>query len=429
MKKNMFFMVVAVLSFAICFQCAYALDWDVVDTNSVDKIDGYKIGNYYFKLNDDYDENYKRGLEYSSDGKNFIQHISVRTNSYPRYNNGLYFVVDNSNETVPINKRYVGFENSPAYILDDDLNIIKTIDDKCYIQYLGYFGGYHYIDFTYYVSNDSKNAWESVEVGHLYKTIDGREMISVNYETEDVSFLRGTNLYDGSIIKTGYDRADNLITEIYLPNNKYSIHREQEEFVGYSYVNNFIPLLSLSYKIGEESVRGYDDRIMVQSVEKKYLTMDGVYGVEMPDDIGRYCFEMNGNYYFEKDEEHYYCIPVSELKDKIKVVYDNKILAFATPPTTESDRTLVPMRFLFEQMGANVDWNNETQTATVEKQNEVVAFSINNTVATVNSIAKTMDVPARLINDKTMIPLRFLSEELGYNVEWDENTKTVTITE
>ena len=65
----------------------------------------------------------------------------------------------------------------------------------------------------------------------------------------------------------------------------------------------------------------------------------------------------------------------------------------------------------------------------MEKQNEVVAFSINNTVATVNSIAKTMDVPARLINDKTMIPLRFLSEELGYNVEWDENTKTVTITE
>ena len=427
MKKYICLIVATMAASLMSFSHAYASNWTSVDKSSVNKVTGNKIGNYYFQLDENYDEIYKMGLEYSEDGKNFVQLDLVRTNSYPQYSNGLYFVVDNSLENVPVNKRYVGFENSPAYILDDDLNIIKTIDDKCYIQYLGYFGGYHYIDFTYYVSNDSKNAWESVEVGHLYKTIDGREMIPVNYETEDVSFLRGTNLYDGSIIKMGYDRADNLITAIYSPNNKYSIHREQEEFVGYSYVNNFIPLLSLSYKIGEESVRGYDDRIMVQSVEKKYLTIDGVYGVEMPDDIGRYCFEINGNYYFEKDEEHYYCISASELKNKIKVVYDNNILAFATPPVTEADRTLVPMRFLFEQMGADVEWDGETKTAIVKKQNEIITFSIDNTAATVNGIQKTMDVPARLINDKTLVPLRFLSEELSFNVEWNEAERLVTI--
>ena len=85
------------------------------------------------------------------------------------------------------------------------------------------------------------------------------------------------------------------------------------------------------------------------------------------------------------------------------------------------------MRFLFEQMGADVEWDSVTQTAIVKKQNEIITFSIDNTAATVNGIQKTMDVPARLINDKTLVPLRFLSEELGFNVEWNETERLVTI--
>ena len=65
-------------------------------------------------------------------------------------------------------------------------------------------------------------------------------------------------------------------------------------------------------------------------------------------------------------------------------------------------------------MGADVEWNQETQTATATMNNTAVAFSINDTNAEVNGTAATMDVPARLINDKTMVPLRFLSEEMGY---------------
>lgn len=53
--------------------------------------------------------------------------------------------------------------------------------------------------------------------------------------------------------------------------------------------------------------------------------------------------------------------------------------------------------------------------------------SIDNTTATVNGAEATMDVPARLVNDKTMVPLRFLSENLGYTVTWDEETNTASI--
>ena len=56
-----------------------------------------------------------------------------------------------------------------------------------------------------------------------------------------------------------------------------------------------------------------------------------------------------------------------------------------------------------------------------------VTFAIDNTTATVNGAATTMDVPARLINDQTFVPLRFLSENLGYTVDWDETANTAIV--
>ena len=124
------------------------------------------------------------------------------------------------------------------------------------------------------------------------------------------------------------------------------------------------------------------------------------------------------------------------------VQLNDKILGFSQPPVTENDRTLVPMRFLLEQMGEEVTWDDATQTATatvpVTTEEEIqtfglaeeksVTFSVDNTMATVNGSAATMDVPARLINDKTMVPLRFLSENLGFNVQWDEASRTAIVT-
>ena len=113
--------------------------------------------------------------------------------------------------------------------------------------------------------------------------------------------------------------------------------------------------------------------------------------------------------------------------DAVYVKVNNKILGFDTPPVIESGRTLVPLRFIFETMGADVDWDGSTQTAIVTGNNTSVKFSIDNVTATVDGTTKTMDVPARLINDKTLVPLRFLSEELGFNVEWNETERLVTI--
>ena len=63
-------------------------------------------------------------------------------------------------------------------------------------------------------------------------------------------------------------------------------------------------------------------------------------------------------------------------KSQIYVKFDGIYLGFETPPIIENGSTLVPMRFLFEQMGADVEWNGETQTATATLDNTEITFSI-----------------------------------------------------
>ena len=162
------------------------------------------------------------------------------------------------------------------------------------------------------------------------------------------------------------------------------------------------------------------------------ISLDALNFYDVPNDMDFYRIYTKKDYVFvtiQDNKDELYRIDVAQLTNNINVIYNDKILSFATPPMIENDRTLVPMRFLFEQMGAEVSWDGATRTAVVDKANDEISFSIDNTTAKVNNVEKPMDVPARLVNEKTMIPLRFLSEELGYHVEWDEATKTVYISE
>ena len=145
-------------------------------------------------------------------------------------------------------------------------------------------------------------------------------------------------------------------------------------------------------------------------------------------------FEGKSSYYgYYNDYQRYY-ISINELDEELKkyiaapyVIYNDKILAFEQPPVIQDDRTLIPIRFLFEQMGATVYWDGETRTAAISQNDRTITFSIGNTTATVNGQPTQMDVPARLISGKTMVPLRFLSENLGYTVGWDGENRIITV--
>ena len=109
-----------------------------------------------------------------------------------------------------------------------------------------------------------------------------------------------------------------------------------------------------------------------------------------------------------------------------KVMLNGKYLSFEIPPILENDRILIPARFLFEQAGANVRWNEEEQTVTITGDKTIV-LKIDSDIATVDGEQKTLDVPAKIINDKTFIPLRFISENLGFLVNWNEEQNRAEI--
>ena len=89
------------------------------------------------------------------------------------------------------------------------------------------------------------------------------------------------------------------------------------------------------------------------------------------------------------------------------------------PPIVLYDRTLVPARAVFEALGAEVVWNEATQEVYVRRENDVVILKADDKSATKNGVVFTMDVPAKVINERTMIPVRAVTEALGCTVGWD----------
>jgi len=114
------------------------------------------------------------------------------------------------------------------------------------------------------------------------------------------------------------------------------------------------------------------------------------------------------------------------------IYVDGEKLVTDVEPFIEEDRTMVPMRAIFEAVGASVTWDQDTQTVISIKNDEatqnVVVLQIGNTSAFVNSESVALDVPAKVINDRTFVPLRFVMESLNANVDWDPDTFTVTVT-
>ncbi len=99
-----------------------------------------------------------------------------------------------------------------------------------------------------------------------------------------------------------------------------------------------------------------------------------------------------------------------------------------TAPVIVNDRTLIPVRSLIETMGGTVDWDEATQTATLTYDEDEIRLTLNSTTAYLNDEAQTLDVAPVSINDRTMLPIRFISESFAFEVEWDGDTQTVTIT-
>lgn len=121
-------------------------------------------------------------------------------------------------------------------------------------------------------------------------------------------------------------------------------------------------------------------------------------------------------------------VSAEDYADDIKVIVNGQNLIMDQPPVVIDDRTLVPMRDIFEALGSNVEWNDDTNTAVGVLGKSDVEIQIDNKTAKENGEDVTLDVPAKLINDTTLVPVRFISEALGAKVDWDNDAQAVIIT-
>ncbi len=149
-----------------------------------------------------------------------------------------------------------------------------------------------------------------------------------------------------------------------------------------------------------------------------YYKIKDIYFSGTEDEWNRISIEADYGKYFEN-------IPVYF---KTVMVYVGKYpVSFDQQPIIENGRTLVPLRGIFEALGASVDWDNATQTVTAQRAETRISLQIGSQKMLVNGEEKTLDVPAKLINGHTLVPARAISEAFGCDVQWDAEHWSVRI--
>ncbi len=120
---------------------------------------------------------------------------------------------------------------------------------------------------------------------------------------------------------------------------------------------------------------------------------------------------------------------VSAMDDrKITIQIDGSTLSLDTDPIIHNSRTLVPIRGVFEALGATIDWNKSTRQVIVKSDNIEVLLEADNETILMNGYLNRLDTNAKLVDNRMLIPVRFIAESLGHDVDWDQTTRTVIIT-
>ena len=104
----------------------------------------------------------------------------------------------------------------------------------------------------------------------------------------------------------------------------------------------------------------------------------------------------------------------------IEMSVNDRVFYNDVAPVIVDNRTMVPIRVITELLGGTADWNEETKEVTLTIDGKVIRM-------TVGVVLEKYGVAPVIINDRTYVPIRFVADELGAETSWDEATKTVTI--
>ena len=110
----------------------------------------------------------------------------------------------------------------------------------------------------------------------------------------------------------------------------------------------------------------------------------------------------------------------------VSIIVDGQTISSDVSPTIMSGRTMVPVRAIGEVLDANVVWSDATRTVTVTKGSNTLYLTAGSYSYTLNGTTNSLDVPVTIVNGRTLVPLRVISESLGAGVLWANNTVYVS---
>ena len=442
MKKLKIMINLILIVLCVFNHCAYAeINYEVLEDEEKISRRGiytyiYEIGGVFYKeirpIDLYKDETRVLAKKYEEETEKKLIEACGYDTKYPLnisyiHENGIYVVVNVDNGW----EWRIWFPDTKLYYCDENFNLLGTEDfgGDIYIYDIGYANGTYYCKYKEMINtikNSDGTITEERDRYHYteHRQVDTRDIIMKSNDlkewvqtNEEIPKSNGKTIIQGDkISRDGKESFRKIVYETdkgkYVANvGEYIVYREDKDLpeggIVLHFSNDGVYFTNVVPKDMEAAS-------WMGSVEDWTMhTLDGKIYINDTLKIN------------EADIEK----ELSGLKQNTVayVVLNDSILSFDQPPVIEEGRTLVPMRFLFEQMGANVEWNEETKSARATLNNKAVTFAIDDNEAEVDSQPVTMDVPARLINGKTMVPLRFLSEEMGYNVTWDEETRTAVI--
>lgn len=120
-------------------------------------------------------------------------------------------------------------------------------------------------------------------------------------------------------------------------------------------------------------------------------------------------------------------VSATESTKDIKIEIDGKNVVSDVAPFINNERTLVPIRVISENLGYNVNWDNNLRKVTVKNSDKTIELFIGKKKVNVNGVDNSIDVAPVIKNDRTFVPLRFISESFENDVNWDKGTRTVKI--
>ena len=98
-----------------------------------------------------------------------------------------------------------------------------------------------------------------------------------------------------------------------------------------------------------------------------------------------------------------------------------------TSPLVKDNKTLIPIRAVIEALGGSVGWDGQENKITIQLKGNTIELWLNSTKTIVNGVERPIEVAPQTFNGRTVIPLRYVIENLGYTVDWNNATKEIFI--